>query len=183
MMKKYALFICNLQTKTTPSLFYRDTVILNVNKLLHIKQFLPVFDACISSVFIPDKFGVMDGCIDKRNIDVHLINASKSMCDREVSGYLINNKITDVVLVGMETQKCIQYTAADLAAKGVNIHIPVDAIGNALSRAENKYNIQQLKANKHVYLGTTDAMICAHLFKHYSTSRTDCTRPQNPYTH
>lgn len=170
MIKKYALFICDLQTKTVPSLFYKNGVITNVNKLLHMKGVLPVFDTCISSVFIPEKLGVIDKSVHKKNIDMQFRKTTYSMIDHEVGYYLINNKITDVVLTGMETQWCIQRTATDLSKRGITVHIPVDAIGNALSHTENIYNIQHLQSNKNVILGTTDSMICSHLYNYYDTA-------------
>ena len=40
-IKNYAILICNLQTKTINNLFYKDKVIFNVNKLSHIKKYIP----------------------------------------------------------------------------------------------------------------------------------------------
>ena len=37
-IKNYALFICDLQTKTINKLFYKDKVINNVNKLIYMKN-------------------------------------------------------------------------------------------------------------------------------------------------
>ena len=39
--RKTALLICDLQQKTVGRLFYKNTVLRNINKIQHVKQYIP----------------------------------------------------------------------------------------------------------------------------------------------
>ena len=69
-IKNYAILICNLQTKTINNLFYKDKVIFNVNKLIHMKKYIPSMKLIIISEFDPEKFGYTHPSINRNNIDM-----------------------------------------------------------------------------------------------------------------
>lgn len=165
-MRRTALFICDLQTKTVDKLYYKIDILKNVNKLLYMKPYIPQFEKCVVSLFIPEKLGVLDKRVHHtEHIDKIVSKTTYSMMTKDVAEYVHSNKITDIILSGMEIQWCIKRTVDDLRECNVNVHIPVDAIGNALSHKENKFNVKHLQ-HKNVQFGTTDSIICSYLNYH-----------------
>ena len=165
--KKFALLICDLQTKTLPNLFNNNEVVYNVNKLLYMKKYIPEISIAVKSEFIPNKLGYIDPSINGANIDLTYTKNTYSMLTPQLSQYLKINKINNIILTGMETQWCINKTTLDLA-KTYNVHIPADAIGNSLNLHKNKYNLDMLKYNG-AHITSTDFLICSFLNNYNQT--------------
>ena len=160
-IKNYAILICNLQTKTINNLFYKDKVIFNVNKLSHMKKYIPSIKLSIVSEFDPEKFGHTHPSINRNNIDIIdkiNYNTNYSMVNNYLIHQLSKNKISNIILSGMETQLCIKNTAQELIDLDYIIHIQTDAIGNNLSDKDNIQHMINLK-NMNAELTTTNALI------------------------
>ena len=160
-IKNYAVLICNLQTKTINNLFYKDKVIFNVNKLIHMKKYIPSIKLSILSEFLPEKFGYTHPSINRNNIDmIHKINynLNYSMVNNYLIHQLSKHKISNIILSGMETQWCIKNTARELIDLDYNVHIQTDAIGNNLSDKDNLQHLEKFK-NMNAQLTTTNALI------------------------
>ena len=160
-IKNYAILICNLQTKTINNLFYKDKVIFNVNKLSHMKKYIPSIKLSIVSEFEPEKFGHTHPSINRNNIDIIdkiNYNTNYSMVNNYLIHQLSKNKISNIILSGMETQLCIKNTAQELIDLDYIIHIQTDAIGNNLSDKDNTLHMINLK-NLNAQLTTTNALI------------------------
>ena len=160
-IKNYAILICNLQTKTINNLFYKDKVIFNVNKLSHMKKYIPSIKLSIVSEFDPEKFGHTHPSINRNNIDIIdkiNYNTNYSMVNNYLIHQLSKNKISNIILSGMETQLCIKNTAQELIDLDYNVFIQTDAIGNNLSDKDNLQHIVNFK-NMNAQLTTTNGLI------------------------
>ena len=165
MRTKTALLICDLQDKTVQNLFCKKGILKNVNKLLHMKEFIPQITYCAMSEFIPSKLGNYVPEINTKNIDLIYTKTKYSMINETVVKELAEREITDVILTGMEVQWCINRTMVDLSQMHYKVHIPIDSVGNKLSRVGNQYNFVNLR-NNGALLTTTDALISKHLMNH-----------------
>ena len=160
-IKNYAVLICNLQTKTINNLFYKDKVIFNINKLIHMIKHIPSIKLSIISEFVPEKFGYTHPSINRNNIDMIdkiNYNLNYSMVNNYLIHQLSKHKISNIILSGMETQLCIKNTAQELIDLDYVIHIQTDAIGNNLSNKDNIQHMINLK-NMNAQLTTTNALI------------------------
>ena len=160
-IKNYAILICNLQTKTINNLFYKDKVIFNVNKLSHMKKYIPSIKLSIVSEFDPENFGHTHPSINRNNIDMIdkiNYNTNYSMVNNYLIHQLSKHKISNIILSGMETQWCIKNTAQELIDLDYNVHIQTDAIGNNLSDKDNLQHIVNFK-NMNAQLTTTNGLI------------------------
>jgi nicotinamidase-related amidase len=160
-IKNYAIIVCNLQTKTINNLFYKDKVIFNVNKLSHMKKYIPSIKLSIVSEFEPEKFGHTHPSINRNNIDIIdkiNYNTNHSMVNNYLIHQLSKNKISNIILSGMETQWCIKNTTQELIDLDYNVFIQTDAIGNNLSNKDNIQHMINLK-NMNAQPTTTNALI------------------------
>ena len=165
-LKNTALLLCDLQKQTINNLYYKKSVINNINKLLFMKKYIPQISFCAISEFIPNKLGKTDvENVDVENIDLIYEKTTYSMINDLLVKSLDINNINTVILTGMETQWCINRTSEELKNLNYNIYIPIDAIGNNLTHEANKFNIENLK-NNGAFLTTTDAIICKYLFNY-----------------
>jgi nicotinamidase-related amidase len=164
-LRKTALLICDLQQKTTKQLFYKNSVINNVNKLLFMKQYIPEITFTTISEFIPEKLGITDNNINIDNVNMIYTKETYSMVNCKLINGLNKNNISDIILTGMEIQWCLSKTVEDLKKINYIVYVPVDAVGNHLSNEQNKYNFEHLK-NNGALLTTTDAIICKYLNYH-----------------
>ena len=160
-IKNYAILICNLQTKTINNLFYKDKVIFNVNKLSHMKKYIPSIKLSIVSEFDPENFGHTHPSINRNNIDMIdkiNYNTNYSMVNNYLIHQLSKHKISNIILSGMETQWCIKNTAQELIDLDYVVQIQTDAIGNNLSDKDNLQHLEKFK-NMNAQLTTTNALI------------------------
>jgi hypothetical protein len=146
-IRKIALLICDLQSKTVNHLYYKSRIIENTNKLLYMKQFIPDISFTAISEFIPEKLGKTDNVIKSNYADIIYRKTTYSMATPLLIDQLNKYNISDIILTGMETQWCINKTINDLNKLNYKIHIPVDCIGNQISDYDNIYNIENLKQN------------------------------------
>lgn len=157
-----ALLICDLQTKTVRNLYYKHTVLANVNTLLGMKPYLPHIKTCVAAQFIPEKLGGVCDSLHKENIDRVYTKHTYTMLNDELVYHLEENAVTDIIVTGMETQWCINSTVMDLTSMNYTVYVPVDAIGNSVSNEQNQYNIESLRNNR-AKLVTTDGLVCQNL--------------------
>lgn len=165
MQRKTALLICDLQNKTVSNLFCKKGILKNVNKLLYMKEFIPQITYCAMSEFIPSKLGKTIPEINTKNIDLIYTKTKYSMINETIVKELAEREITDIILTGMETQWCINRTMIDLRQMHYKVHVPIDSVGNKLSRVGNQYNFENLR-NYGALLTTTDALISKYLINH-----------------
>ena len=174
-IKNYAILICNLQTKTVNNLFYKDKVIFNVNKLSHMKKYIPSIKLSIISEFVPEKFGHSHPAINRSNIDMIdkiNYNTNYSMVNNYLIYQLSKHNISNIILSGMETQWFIKNTAQELIDLDYNVHIQSDAIGNNISNKDNIHHIINFK-NMNVQLTTTNALIYNLAMDHKNKNNND----------
>ena len=70
---------------------------------------------------------------------------------------LIDNKISQVVVTGIESHVCVQQTVLDLLANNFQVNVPADAIS---SRRELDYNISLMRLAKHnAEITTTESVL------------------------
>ena len=172
-IKNYAILICNLQTKTINNLFYKDKVIFNVNKLSHMKKYIPSIKLSIISELEPEKFGHSYPSINRNNIDMIdkiNYNLNYSMVNNYLIHQLSKHKISNIILSGMETQLCIKNTAQELIDLDYNVFIQTDAIGNNLSNKDNIHHLVNFK-NMNAQLTTTNALIYNLAINHKNNNK------------
>lgn len=70
---------------------------------------------------------------------------------------LLNKKLTQVVIAGIETHVCVQQTALDLIANGFNVTLAADATS---SRKQTDYNfaVERMR-NEGIIISTTEAIL------------------------
>lgn len=73
---------------------------------------------------------------------------------------LIDNKISQVVVAGIETHVCVQQTVLDLLANSFQVNVPADAVS---SRRELDYTISLQRLQKHSAEVTTTESILFEL--------------------
>lgn len=73
---------------------------------------------------------------------------------------LIDNKISQVVVAGIESHVCVQQTALDLIANGFQVNIPADAV---TSRRELDYDISLRRLARHKAEITTSESVLFEL--------------------
>jgi len=155
-IKNYAILICNLQTKTVNNLFYKEKVIQNINKLSHMKKYIPSIKLSVIS-----EFGHTHPSINRSNIDMIdfiIHNKNYSIVNNYLIYQLNKHNISNIILSGMETQCCIKNTAQELIDLDYVVHIQTDAIGNKLSDKDNIQHLVNFK-NMNAQLTTTNALI------------------------
>ena len=155
-IKNYAILICNLQTKTVNNLFYKEKVIQNINKLSHMKKYIPSIKLSVISEFVHTHPSINRSNIDMIDIIIH--NKNYSIVNNYLIYQLNKHNISNIILSGMETQSCIKNTAQELIDLDYVVHIQTDAIGNKLSDKDNIQHLVNFK-NMNAQLTTTNALI------------------------
>jgi nicotinamidase-related amidase len=158
-VKRTALLICDLQRRSVPHLVNQPTIIRNVNKLIHMKQYIPAFTFSAISEFIPHNLGKTSDDIDTGNIDLIYEKDTYSMATTQLLPHLCELGVNTVILTGMEIQWCINKSVSDFHALSYDVIVPVDAVGN--QEADNTYVFEHLK-NNGAQLSTTDALLCSY---------------------
>ena len=144
-LKKIALLICDIQTKTIKNLYYKDAVINNINLLLNSKDHIDNFTLGISSLLYPEKLGNTSELLNLDKIDIIHSKKTYSILDDNMREILEKNKIKEVILTGMETQWCINQSVRDLVKEKYIVNVPVDAVGN--NRIDNKIPFKRIEYN------------------------------------
>jgi hypothetical protein len=147
MLRNISVLICDLQTKTLKNLYKPNQIIQNINLLIESKKYLLPIKSVIGAQLCSENLGTLDASLDLKNIDTIYDKTTYSMANAFLIDKLKEKRINEVVLTGMEMQWCINKTLIDLTSKGYKVHIPVDAVGNSMCLADNKYNIERLKEN------------------------------------
>lgn len=158
-MKRSALLICDLQHKTVKNLYDPQKVIHNVNKFLYMKDSISDIKNVVVSEFIPEKLGSTVKSLNHKAFDLVYSKDSYTMVNDELTHFLEENKIENIILTGMEIQWCLNNSTRDLSKK-YNVYIPVDCVGN--KEQINTYNLEHLK-NQGGKLCTSDALIANFL--------------------
>ena len=127
-----ALLIIDAQEKLITSIKNKELILGNINKLIESSLILRVHQYFTEQN--PEKLGSTIQSITK---DKQITSYSKmSFSCIECKGLIrdIESKnIKNLVLCGIETHICVQQTAIDLKNRGINIVVPIDAVGSRYS--------------------------------------------------
>ena len=127
-----ALLIIDAQEKLITSIENKELILGNINKLIESSLILRVHQYFTEQN--PEKLGSTTQSITK---DKQIKSYSKmSFSCIECKGLIRDIKtknIKNLVLCGIETHICVQQTAIDLKNRGINIFVPIDAVGSRYS--------------------------------------------------
>ncbi len=157
--RNVAIIICDVQTKSIKNLFNSDTVIKNINLLLESKKYVKSFNTIINSELVPEKLGQTVASINRDNIDHVLCRNHYSILDEKLDKILVDRKIQEIILVGMEIQWCINQSVRDLSRRYL-VNVPIDAVGNC--KEKNEIPFKRLESHG-AKLCLTDDIIAENL--------------------
>lgn len=127
---KYALFVCDLQSRFRPIIHAFPTVLRSANTFIKIASIvdMPIYVTEQN----PAKLGatceeITESLKESKTTQV-VAKMRFSMVDSSALTFLEGR--TSVILCGIETHVCIQQTAFDLLARGLNVIIPVEAVSS-----------------------------------------------------
>jgi isochorismate hydrolase len=128
-MRNYFLLISDLQTKILPHISNSNSIINNTNLLLESRKFLPNIKKTYCAQILPEKLGPITPDLNI-NENVNILNKKRySLYSDDIYENLVKDKVSDIILTGVETPWCIAQTAIDFINKDINVHIPYDAVG------------------------------------------------------
>lgn len=159
-LRNIALLICDMQTKTIKNLNKKDSIINNINFLINSKNKIENLKLNVASELRPDKLGNTTNLLNLNEIDITHCKNTYSILDQNMKDILERNKITEVILTGMETQWCINQSVRDLVNEKYIVNVPVDAIGN--NRENNEIPLERIR-NHGGRLCLTEDLICENL--------------------
>ena len=154
--KVNALLIIDIQEKITRPIFKKDSIIKNIKKLICAYEILE------ENIFIseqnPLKLGTTipdllpkSGYKKIEKMEFSLANKKEFLKEIE------NNKITNLIVCGIETHICIQQTVLDFLQKGLEVILISDAMGSR-NTVDHKVALQRM-ANMGAILTTTESII------------------------
>ena len=141
--RHFSLFVCDLQRKIIDKTCNKD-ITKHINFLLQSSHKFKNFNNRHIAKFKPQYFGSIHG-LDNDLIDTNNVVTKETytMLSDNILNNLNDNKITDVVLTGIETQWCITHTSLDLLDNKFKVHIPIDAVSSQ-SKVQHDIAIQRL---------------------------------------
>ena len=155
-MRVNALVIIDIQEKIIRPIFNKDSVVKNVKKLVAAYQILE------ENIFIseqnPFKLGAtipellpITGHKKIEKMEFSLANIEEFLKE------LKNNKITNLIVCGIETHICIQQTVLDCLRKGFDVILISDAMGSR-NMLDHEIALQRMTHSGAV-LTTTESII------------------------
>ena len=154
--KVNALLIIDLQGKIIRSIFNKDSIIKNIKKLINAYQILE------ENIFVseqnPLKLGATipkllpnSGLKKIEKMEFSLANIKEFLRELE------NQKITNLIICGIETHICIQQTVLDCLQKGFEVILISDAMSSR-NRIDHEVALQRM-IQMGAILTTTESII------------------------
>eukprot|EP01010_Urceolus_cornutus_P001372 NODE_1911_length_712_cov_236.693816_g1488_i0.p2 GENE.NODE_1911_length_712_cov_236.693816_g1488_i0~~NODE_1911_length_712_cov_236.693816_g1488_i0.p2 ORF type:complete len:211 (-),score=66.17 NODE_1911_length_712_cov_236.693816_g1488_i0:79-657(-) len=152
-----AFFLCDIQEKFVPKIYAVDSVVWVANYLAKASQVLEC--PLIVTEQYPKGLG-------KTYDEIKLPEAARvfaktkfSMVSPEVMNCLTESpeRITDIVLFGIEAHVCIQQTAMDLLESGYNVHIAADGVSSQ-RQSDRMMALERLR-QLGVYISTSESIL------------------------
>ncbi|CAE6391508.1 unnamed protein product [Rhizoctonia solani] len=129
---KTAFFICDLQQRIRDVIWKFDDIVYTSNKMLKMAKILNV--PVLTTEQHPRVFGptVPELKYDHlEHLNLGVFAKSKfSMITQEVEDVIKQSDITDVVVMGIESQICITQTTLDLLKMGIDVHVLADGVSS-----------------------------------------------------
>ncbi len=147
-----ALLIVDVQQKINAVMLHGDAVVENIVRLIKACQILNV------PIFITEQYPKGLGPTETKILQAlegktPIQKMTFSCCGTgEFVQQLSNNHIRQVIVTGIESHVCVQQTALDLLAHGIQVHVPKDAIS---SRKELDYQTALERMSKSSIVITT----------------------------
>ncbi len=154
--KKYALLIVDIQEKIIKRIFNKNLIINNIKKLLNAYQILE------ENIYIseqnPLKLGVTipELLPDNKFKKIEKMEFSLAHKDEFIND-LKKEKITNLIVCGIETHICIQQTVLDCLQKGFEMILIYDAMGSR-NEIDHEIAIQRM-LNQGAIITTTESII------------------------
>lgn len=130
MIRRPALFVCDMQEKFTTAIHGFSHVSATTSKLLKFAQLLdfPIY----YTTQLRSKLGVTVPALqlpaDTRNVAIDTDKSMFSMCVPEILDHLAPE--SSVALVGIESHICVTQTALDLMARGHAVYVMADGVSS-----------------------------------------------------
>ncbi len=155
------LLVVDLQERLMPAIPNQAKIVWNARRLIQAAKLLDV--ETTSTVQYPQGLGstvstlasLLPAPIEKRQF---------SAVVPELTAWRSQHEFVQIVLCGIETHVCVLQTAMDLLAAGVDVYLPVDAIGSR-SELDHRIAVDRLQA-----CGATLTTVEAVLFEWCETS-------------
>jgi len=125
--KNSCLFLCDMQVKFKPTIKYFDQIVQNSNRMLRAAKLLDI--PIIATEQYPQGLGptVPELGLEAAGV-VPVAKTKFSMCLAPIMNELaLKPHIDSVLLCGIEAHVCIQQTAIDLRAAGLEVFVIADA--------------------------------------------------------
>jgi len=154
--KVNALLIIDVQEKILKAIFNKDSITKNIKNLIDAYQILE------ENIFLseqnPFKLGATLHELLPKNGFKKIEKMEFSLANiQEFLEELKNNKITNLIVCGIETHICIQQTALDCLQKGFEVILVSDAMSSR-NRLDHEIALQRM-IQKGAILTTTESII------------------------
>ena len=155
-LKVNALLIIDIQEKIIRPIFDKDLIIKNVKKLINAYQILE------ENIFVseqnPLKLGVtipeLTPIAGFRKFEKMEFSLAKI---EEFTKEIKNQKVTNIIVCGIETHICIQQTVLDCLKKGFKVFLISDSMGSR-NMLDHEIALQRM-VQKGAILTTTESII------------------------
>ncbi|KAL1132607.1 hypothetical protein AAG570_010559 [Ranatra chinensis] len=127
-LKRTVFFLCDLQEKFRTAVLYFEQVVQSASKLLQASKMLDV--PLIVTEQYPQGLGRTVAELDITHAKGVYSKTKFSMITPEVAiqlDCLCEGNVQCAVLFGLETHICVEQTAAELCAHGIQVHVVADA--------------------------------------------------------
>ncbi|XP_063229281.1 isochorismatase domain-containing protein 1-like [Bacillus rossius redtenbacheri] len=142
---KCAFFLCDLQENFRKAVIYFDNIVDSANKLVKTSKILNI--PLVVTEQYPKGLGRTVQELDISHAVGVYPKTRFSMLEPQVVnhlGSLCSSQLECVVLFGIEAHVCIEQTAAELSARGIQVHVVADACSSR-SQEDRLLAFQRLK--------------------------------------
>jgi nicotinamidase-related amidase len=150
-----ALWVIDVQEKLIPLIPEHETILWNIRRLLEAAHTLEVFVA--ASEQYPQGLGPTVAELTPLLGDIPTKTAFSCARVESLLADLSAREIRKLLLTGIETHVCIQQTALDMLAAGLEVHVAADAVG-ARGRLDHRVALERMEAAGAV-ITTTEAVL------------------------
>ncbi|CEO98834.1 unnamed protein product (mitochondrion) [Plasmodiophora brassicae] len=124
-----ALFVCDLQERFAHVVANFPDIVRSARLMVDVCRTMRI--PIVVTEQNPERLGkTVDDLGPLDNAAIKVNKMQFSMVTPQVSAWLRENHVKDVVLVGIETHVCVHQSALDLLGIGVTVHVVCDAVGS-----------------------------------------------------
>ena len=154
--KVNALLIIDIQEKIIRPIFNKDSIIKNIKKLLNAYQILEenIFISEQNPLKLGDTIPELLPKAGFKKIEKMTFSVANI---QDFLKELRNNKITNLIVCGIETHICIQQTVLDCLQKGFEVILISDSMGSR-NRVDHEIALQRMTKSGAI-LTTTESII------------------------